>query len=136
MQVTPWELLPRLATTGVAEIDLDRWDVPDEDATGYRIVAGEPAISGKVLWIAADHRFASGLWECSPGTVGGTFLFNEVDVILAGRMTVQGEDGMTFAVGAGDHAMWPQGWTGNWEVHDTLRKAFVMWSQEPLPLPD
>lgn len=133
--VTPWELLPRLTTADVAGLDLDDWGVPDE-ATGYRILAGNPAIRGKVLWIAGDRRMASGLWECSPGTVGGAFLFNEIDVLLNGRMTVHEEGGTTVEVGAGSHAMWPQGWTGDWEVHETVRKAFVMWSQDPLPLPD
>ena len=89
-----------------------------------------------MLWVAADRRRATGLWECTPGTVGGTFLFNEVDVILSGRMTVHDADGTSFEVAAGDHAMWPEGWTGEWEVHETLRKSFVMWSRDPLPLPD
>jgi uncharacterized cupin superfamily protein len=129
------ELLPRLTTADVAGLALDRWEVPEEDATGYRVVAGSPRIGGKVLWITADRRLATGLWECTPGTVGGTFLFNEVDVVLGGRMTVHASDGTSLDVAAGDHAMWPQGWTGDWEVHETLRKAFVMWSQDPLPLP-
>ena len=80
--VTPWELLPRLTTADVAGLDLDDWGVPDE-ATGYRILAGNPAIRGKVLWIAGDRRMASGLWECSPGTVGGAFPVKELDVRLS-----------------------------------------------------
>ena len=134
--VAPWELLPRLTTRGVAAMELDDWGVPDEAATGYRIVSGSPGIRGRVLWVAADRRSATGLWECSPGIVGGTFLFNEVDVFLTGRMTVRDADGTSFEVAAGDHAMWPERWSGDWEVHETVRKAFVMWSREPLPLPD
>jgi uncharacterized cupin superfamily protein len=130
-----WELLPRLTTPGVATIELDDWGVPDLAETGYGIVSGSPSIRGKVLWVAADRRSASGLWECTPGIVGGTYLFNEVDVFLTGRMTVHERDGATFEVGAGDHATWPERWSGDWEVHETLRKAFVMWSRDPLPLP-
>ena len=91
--VAPWELLPRLTTRGVAAIELDDWGVPDEAATGYRIVSGSPSIRGRVLWVAVDRRCASGLWECWPGIVGGTFLFNEVDVFLTGRMTVRDSNG-------------------------------------------
>jgi uncharacterized cupin superfamily protein len=130
-----WELLPRLTTRGVAAVELDDWGVPDEESTGYRIVSGSPAVRGRVLWVATDRRSASGLWECSPGTVGGTFLFNEVDVFLAGRMTVHEANGASFDVTVGDHAMWPEGWSGDWEIHETVRKAFVMWAREPLPLP-
>lgn len=132
--VTTWELLPRLTTADVAGLQLDDWGVPDE-TTGYGISAGDPASRGRMLWLGADRRLASGLWARSPGTVGGTFLSNEIDVLPAGRMAVREDGGTSSEVGAGEHAMWPQGWTGDREVHESVRKAFVMWSPEPLPLP-
>jgi uncharacterized cupin superfamily protein len=49
---------------------------------------------------------------------------NEVIHVLSGRMTVTPEGGEPADVGAGDVAVFPKGWTGNWDIHETVRKVY------------
>jgi uncharacterized protein len=46
--------------------------------------------------------------------------------ILAGRMTVTPDGGEPLEISAGDTAFFPRGWAGTWEIHETIRKVFVI----------
>ena len=46
--------------------------------------------------------------------------------ILAGRMTVTPAGGQPTEIGGGDIAVFPRGWTGTWQIHETIRKVYVL----------
>ena len=46
---------------------------------------------------------------------------------LAGRMTVTPDGGAPQEVGTGDCAVVPRGWTGTWQIHETIRKLYVIY---------
>ena len=46
--------------------------------------------------------------------------------ILSGRMTVTPDGGEPADIGPGDTAVFPRGWTGTWQIHDTIRKLYVL----------
>jgi mannose-6-phosphate isomerase-like protein (cupin superfamily) len=46
--------------------------------------------------------------------------------ILSGRMTVTPDDGEPTEVGPGDTAVFPRGWAGTWQIHETIRKLYVL----------
>jgi hypothetical protein len=46
--------------------------------------------------------------------------------ILSGRMTVTADGGEPFEIGPGDTAVFPLGWTGTWQIHETIRKLYVI----------
>ena len=49
----------------------------------------------------------------------------EVCYILSGRATItDGENGTVYEVSAGDVIVQPKGWSGRWDVTETIRKVY------------
>ena len=46
--------------------------------------------------------------------------------LVAGRMTVTPDGGEPTELGAGDMAVFPQGWSGTWDIHETVRKVYAI----------
>ena len=46
--------------------------------------------------------------------------------IVAGRMTVTPDGGESVEIATGGTAVFPLGWTGTWQIHDTIRKVYVI----------
>ncbi|MFN3209358.1 MAG: cupin domain-containing protein [Roseovarius sp.] len=84
--------------------------------------------ASSVLWTSADGRTKIGVWECTPGhftadrTAAGEYCH-----IVSGRATVRNADGDGARdIGPGDLLVLPQGWTGEWVIHEHMRKLFVI----------
>lgn len=84
--------------------------------------------ASNLLWTSADGRTRIGVWECTPGhftadrTAAGEYCH-----IISGRATVSGSAGQGARdVGPGDLLILPQGWTGEWIIHERMRKLFVI----------
>jgi len=107
---------PYLAAAATAE--LEDWG-PLEEATGP-----EMTTSGLTLWKDGDQEV--GVWECTPGPSRWRLETHEFVQILAGRMTVTPDGGQPTEIGAGDIAVFPRGWTGTWQIHETIRKVYVL----------
>jgi uncharacterized cupin superfamily protein len=81
---------------------------------------------------ATDHPMAThgtddasaGIWQCAPGPSRWKLETNEVIYLVAGRMTVTPDGGEAAEIGVGDMAVFPKGWTGTWELHETVRKVY------------
>ncbi|MDA8312899.1 MAG: cupin domain-containing protein [Actinomycetota bacterium] len=99
--------------------DLEDWG-PLEEATGP-----EMRTAGLYLWQGGDGA-ESGIWECTPGPSRWTLETNEFVHVLTGSMTVTADGGAPVHIGPGDTALFPRGWTGTWEIHETLRKLYVI----------
>jgi uncharacterized cupin superfamily protein len=99
--------------------DLEDWG-PLEEATG-------PAMqtSGLTLW-ADEHGADTGIWECTPGPSRWRLETNELVHVLSGSMTVTPDGGDPLEVHAGDVLLFPRGWTGTWDIHETLRKVYAI----------
>lgn len=98
-------------------------------ATGPRqgADAGDPQTSTLVLREAGDGVPSVGVWECTPG---GWAIEDrpdtEVVLVLSGRATLTSSDGEATEIGPGDVAVLPLGWSGRWDVLETLRKVYVV----------
>jgi uncharacterized cupin superfamily protein len=112
--VTHAILTPIIAKAGDAE--LEDWG-PLDEATGE-----EMATHGVELWV--DGESSAGIWQCAPGPSRWTLETNEVIYLVAGRMTVTPDGGEPSQIGAGDMAVFPKGWAGTWDIHDTVRKVY------------
>jgi uncharacterized protein len=97
---------------------LEDWG-PLPEATGEPMQA-----SGLTLWTDGDQE--AGVWECTPGPSYWKLEGNEFIYILSGRMTVTPDGGDPTELGPGDTAVFPRGWTGNWQIHETIRKVYVL----------
>ena len=101
---------------GAADAELEDWG-PLDEATGP-----EMATHGVELW--AEGEASAGVWQCAPGPSRWTLETNEVIYLVAGRMTVTPEGGESAQIGVGDMAVFPKGWTGTWDIHETVRKVY------------
>lgn len=93
-------------------------------------VIGDPiAVRSAVEYRSADGSLLTGVWEASPGLSRWEFTdHGEVIHVLEGSMTVRPDGGDPIAVGPGVSAVFPIGWTGTWEIHERIRKHFVVFT--------
>ena len=86
---------------------------------------GDPQTS--IREIATDGPSSIGVWECTPG---GWPVTNRKDtefcVIVSGKGVITDADGSTRPLGPGSVLTLPKGWTGRWEITETLRKVYVI----------
>jgi uncharacterized cupin superfamily protein len=99
---------------------LEDWGTLDE-ATG-----AEMRTSGIEMWSAGEQ--SAGIWRCTPGPSRWSFeTVAEFIHVLDGSMTVTADGAEPVRVGAGDLAVFPRGWSGTWEIHEPLTKAYVIY---------
>lgn len=73
-----------------------------------------------------DGEVQIGIWECLPGRSddpGGDF--DETMYMVAGRVSVVHDAG-TYDVAPGTLWTTPRGWASQWQVHQTVRKLYVI----------
>lgn len=89
--------------------------------------SGDPQLH--TLPIAPEATGNIGIWECQPG--GWPVVDRadtEVAYILAGKATiVDNATGVAHEVAAGSLIVLPQGWTGRWDVTETVRKVYAIY---------
>ena len=74
-----------------------------------------------------EEGLRTGIWEVTPGTFPSTRDgYDEICQVLSGRATITEPDGHSFEITAGSLFVTPAGWKGTWEVHETLRKVWVI----------
>jgi uncharacterized cupin superfamily protein len=80
---------------------------------------------------SANGTLRLGVWECTPGRFASERATTEIFEVLKGSATLIGADGSRTDVGPGDHAVTPKGWKGEWVVHETIRKIFMIHPEAP-----
>jgi len=111
---------PSLVATADADINgpLADW--------GPRVGAdvGQPQMSGRIFY--EGNGVQIGVWECTPG---GWAIEDRPDHetvrIIAGRARLTDADGTSVEVGAGDALTLPKGWSGRWDILQTVRKFYI-----------
>ncbi len=103
---------------GAATAELEDWG-PLDEATGE-----EMTTSGLTLWQDGDQEV--GVWQCTAGPSYWKLETHEFVQIVAGRMTVTPDGGSPTEIGPGDVAVFPRGWAGTWQIHETIRKVYVI----------
>lgn len=91
---------------------------------------GEPVESGHVLF--EDALTEVGVWECTPGTFPSRRDgWREAVTILAGSGTLRDADGAEHPIAPGVTLALPEGWVGEWDIVETVRKVYVATYSEP-----
>ena len=90
-------------------------------------LAGAPVES--VLVLHNDSGGRSGVWECTPGRFdsardGDT----ELMYFVAGAGTITSVDGTVHEIRPGVVLVAPDGWRGTWDIRETVRKVYTIWS--------
>lgn len=86
--------------------------------------SGDPQISSIAFDAPEDVRV--GVWECAPG---GWPVIDRPDTetcyIVSGRATITDDEaGEKYEISAGDVIVQPRGWSGRWDVIETIRKVY------------
>ena len=83
---------------------------------------------GLTLWSSGDGQAAAeaGVWQCTAGPSYWVQEENEFVHILSGSLTVTPDGGSPRKLGPGDAAVFPRGWRGTWDLHETVRKVYVV----------
>jgi uncharacterized cupin superfamily protein len=89
---------------------------------------GEPMFaSGVILHTDEESGAETGVWQCTPGPSRWEQDKHEFVHILSGSMTVHPDGAEPFEAGPGSTFVVPKGWRGNWLIHETLRKVYVIY---------
>ena len=87
---------------------------------------GDPQLATLPLDAAPDAL--TGVWECQPG--GWTVVDRtdtEVCYILSGRAVLtDNETGEVTDLATGSFVVLPRGWSGRWDVLETVRKVYAI----------
>lgn len=87
---------------------------------------GDPRMSIRTLYETPDGSVQVGVWECTPG---GWSIVERADTevvhVLRGRAVITDADGTTHELGPGSVLTLPRGWSGRWDIGETLRKLYV-----------
>lgn len=101
----------------------------DLPAAGQRAGAdsGDPQLGMRML--APEAGGSTGIWECRPG---GWPVVNRPDTeftyIISGRARLTDDaTGAVTDISGGDLVILPPGWSGRWDVIETVRKVFAIY---------
>ena len=86
---------------------------------------GTPQMSGRIFY--EGNGVQIGVWECTPG---GWAIENRPDhetvQILTGSARLTNADGTSVDLAAGDVLTLPKGWSGRWDILETVRKLYFI----------
>ncbi|GAA3379435.1 cupin domain-containing protein [Streptomyces sannanensis] len=83
--------------------------------------------ASRTLWKSPDGLVEVGIWECDPGHFTATREgYDEICQVLSGTATVDTEGGGSVELRPGATLAMPAGWRGTWQVHETIRKVYVV----------
>ena len=118
--------VPFIDTTvlsAAATAELEDWG-PLEEATSEEVPM---QTHGLTMWTGPeDSGQETGIWQCTAGPSYWVQEENEFIYLLSGSLTVTPDGGKPATFGAGDCAMFPRGWRGTWDLHETVRKVYVL----------
>ena len=118
--------VPFIDTTvlsAAATAELEDWG-PLEEATSDEVPM---QIHGLTMWTGPEGSGQeTGIWQCTAGPSYWVQEENEFIYLLSGSLTVTPDGGKPATFGAGDSAMFPRGWRGTWDLHETVRKVYVV----------
>ena len=109
--------------TAAATAELEDWG-PLEEATSQEVPM---QTHGLTMWTGPEGSGQeTGIWQCTAGPSYWVQEENEFIYLLSGSLTVTPDGGKPATFGAGDSAMFPRGWRGTWDLHETVRKVYVL----------
>ena len=93
------------------------------------VLSGTAKESGEFLYSTDNGAFSVGVWECTPyAEILDYPTENEYCMVLKGKVSLTNPDGSIETFSAGDSYVVPAGFKGKFEVHETLRKIYVIYS--------
>jgi len=101
-------------------------DAAFEPIAADKIITGTPTQRSWVSYEEAGGKLAAGQWEATPGKWRIAYAEWEYVVMISGRCVIAGDDGSRIEAKVGDAFVIEPGFTGTWEVLETMRKYWVI----------
>ena len=96
--------------------------------TAESLREGDPREHDLAHLSSTDGRFTSGSWRAEPyAEFIEAYPGDEYARVLAGSVTLTGDDGVAQTFSAGDAYTMPRGWRGEFRVTETLTKQFALY---------
>jgi uncharacterized protein len=109
--------------TAAATAELEDWGLLEEATAEDTPMQ----VHGLTMWTGPEGSGQeTGIWQCTAGPSYWVQEENEFIYLLSGSLTVTPDGGKPATFGAGDSAMFPRGWRGTWDLHETVRKVYVL----------
>jgi len=100
---------------------------PGKPAVFGSVLSGDPQETFLNVFDNGTERFACGVWQCTPGIVAmADWPYDEFCVLLAGRVVITPQGGVPQEYGQGDAFVIPRGFTGTWDIRETIRKYYAI----------
>lgn len=114
-------MIRRLANTGgIPSTALEDWGKVAEPL-------GEPVAQLRGMSPTEKDREPDfGIWECSPGKWQRQIRKAEFAHFISGRATFHARNGQVVEINAGDALYFPAESLGVWEIHETVRKTYIL----------
>ena len=112
----------------------------ETNVAGLELVAGTPkptSLTGQSesftdLWVSPDSRVEMGVWECTAGCFPSRRDgYRETITIIKGNGVLRDADGTEHPLAPGVALAIPEGWVGEWDLTDTVRKVYTASYTEP-----
>lgn len=105
-----------------------------DDVSSARLESGQPvptAVTGEPYesWhvLSDDGQVELGIWEVTPGSFRGAKEgVYELMHFVAGSGTITDAEGVLTQIRPGVVMLCPDGWSGVWDVRETVRKTYVI----------
>jgi len=97
-----------------------------EQSDPVAVPLGEPVAVTSVTCVERNDGVETGIWECTPGRWRRQIEQQEFCHFIKGRCTFTPDGGEPLTIEAGDALMLPANSTGIWDIHETVRKTYVL----------
>jgi len=97
-----------------------------EQSNPVAVPLGEPVAVTSVTCVERNDGVETGIWECTPGRWRRQLEQQEFCHCIKGRCTFTPDGGEPLTIEAGDALMLPANSTGIWDIHETVRKTYVL----------
>lgn len=93
-----------------------------------RLVSGNPRRTTWEHFLSANGDLSAGIWACEPGAWNIAFApgKDEFFCVIEGRLRISDKEGNAAEFGPGDACVIPSGFTGTFEVLESVRKHYVL----------
>ena len=92
---------------------------------GWTVLHGNPVARAWRHYTSADGGLFAGTWECTPGSFAVVYDKWEFCEVLSGRCRITPRGGAPVMLEAGAAFVLEPGFSGTWDVLETMRKHFV-----------
>ena len=92
-----------------------------------RPISGDTHYQTMNMFEGMNGKVSSGTWKASAGSFASHIVgYMEFCYIVEGDCRLVDPDGTVHHFTAGEHCILPDGWTGHWEVDNSVTKVYVI----------